>query len=101
MARSFYQANTSWSDSKINSHLRGIDFRKPVSVVDLSQGKTLAQYQLPGGHRGNYFTEIGAPANKLGIYTSGLTENRYTVPQSVQALRSTAASVIDDWSVDG
>jgi RHS repeat-associated protein len=100
-ARDFYRAATGWSDTKITSHLRGIDFNQAVSVVNLPAGTILVQYQLPGGRIGNYFAPPGTQANQLGIYTSGLVGNSYVLPRSVRALQSTAATVVDDWSMSG
>ncbi|HZQ47027.1 MAG TPA: polymorphic toxin type 46 domain-containing protein, partial [Verrucomicrobiae bacterium] len=71
----------------------------PVSIVNLPAGTSLGQYQLPGGRIGNYFAPPGTPANQLGIYTSGLINNSYSLKRPVQALQSTAASVTDDWSM--
>jgi RHS repeat-associated protein len=101
IARIFYSSATTWSDSKIALHLRGIDFNQPVSVVTLPAGTSLIQYQFPRGRIGNYFAPPGTPAHQLGIYTSGLVGNSYVLPHPVQALQSTAASVIDDWSMSG
>ena len=64
-ATEFYK-ETGWSPSKIDDHLRGIDFKKPVNVVELSGGTDLIQYQVPGGPTGNYFALPGTPANSLG-----------------------------------
>jgi len=99
LARDFYQANTNWSDSRIASHLQGIDFSQPAQTVNLSAGTDLIQYQLPGGPIGNYFAPPGTPANQLGIYTSGLVQNSYSLPNAVQALQSTAAPAVDSWSM--
>lgn len=64
-------------------------------------GSKLNQFQLPGGPVGNYFAVPGTPANSLGIYTSGLAENSHRLQQPTLALQSTAASVVDDWSMAG
>ncbi len=100
IARDFYRSTTGWDDARIAAHLRGIDFSQPVSVVNIPPGTSLVQFNLPG-RTGNYFAPVGTPANKLGIYTSGLIESRYTFEASTPALRSTAASVVDDWSMGG
>jgi RHS repeat-associated protein len=100
VARDFYRASTGWDDTRIASHLRGIDFSQPVGVVNIQAGTSLTQYNLPG-RVGNYFAPAGTPANSLGIYTSGLVESSHTFGASTPALRSTAASVIDDWSMSG
>jgi hypothetical protein len=99
VALDFYQSNTSWTDATIESHLRGIDLRRPVRVVTLSSRKELLQYHLPGRRPGNYYTLPGTSADQLGIYTSGLSSTPRFLVRSTRALSSTAASTIDDWSM--
>lgn len=98
VARDFYRATTGWSDSRIASHLRGIDFSQPVKIVDIPTGTSLTQFNLPG-RVGNYYAPAGTPANTLGIYTSGLIESSHTFGAPARALQSTAKSIIDDWSM--
>lgn len=99
IAQDFYKSNTTWTDARIQSHLRGIDFSKPVRVEVLPSRTELLQYHLPNQAPGNYFTLPGAPANQLGIYTSGLTETPRFLIGPTRALSSTAASIVDDWSM--
>jgi len=100
VARDFYRATTGWNDTKIASHLRGIDFSQPVNIVDIPAGASLTQFNLPG-RVGNYYAPVGTSANTLGIYTSGLTESSHVFGSPTRALQSTAASVVDDWSMSG
>ena len=100
VARDFYRATTGLNDTRIASHLRGIDFSQPVNIVDNPAGTALTQFNLPG-RVGNYYAPPGTPANTLGIYTSGLVESSHTFGAPTRALQSTAASVIDDWSMSG
>lgn len=101
VARDFYRETTSWSDTKIAAHMQGINFSQSVTPTQFPAGTPLVQYQLPGNPVGNYFAPPGTPANTLGIYTSGLTENNYILTQPALGLRSTAASAVDNWSMSG
>lgn len=109
---SFAQASRRWTAldayelsgieaSKIESHLRGIDFSKPVTMTTIPEGTTLAQFQLPNAPTGRYYALPGTPANTLGIYTSGLIERTQTFSAPTRALQSTAAPIIDNWSMSG
>lgn len=95
--------------SKIEGHTAGIDFSKPVEIISLPVGKTVNQYQVPGGPQGNYYAEPGIPPTKLGIsdkaknWKTGeiVTKevNVYETNSSVKVLRSTAARIDDTWSI--
>jgi RHS repeat-associated protein len=100
VARDFYRATTGWGDTRIASHMRGIDFSQPVNIVNIPAGTSLTQFNLPG-RVGNYYAPVGTPANSLGIYTSGFVENTHVFGSPTRALQSTAASVVDDWSMRG
>ncbi|MCC5846438.1 MAG: hypothetical protein JJU05_19480, partial [Verrucomicrobia bacterium] len=95
-ARSFYE-NTGWSNQRINSHIRGIDFTRPVSVATIRPGEIYVNHTAGG--LGNYFAEIGTPVNTLGINPAGRVPVQYSPRINTSALRSTAASVLDTWSV--
>ncbi|HTJ82069.1 MAG TPA: polymorphic toxin type 46 domain-containing protein, partial [Polyangiaceae bacterium] len=97
---------------EINSHLAGIDFRQPVHVETIPAETKLYTYNTPGAeHAGSYFTREPTPPTKIGIsenktYTvdgQSVTAPRelYTVTtkSEVQALVSTAAPKLDNWSV--
>jgi hypothetical protein len=89
--------------------MRGIDFSKPVELVELPKGKLLSQYQAPNSSKGSYFAEPNAKASELGInpkakLSNGTIVNKtktiYQTNDNVTVLKSTAKSgVIDDWSV--
>ncbi len=100
LARSFYR-KAGWEESRIESHLAGIDFTKPVDIVTLPKGAQLSQWNFADARLGNYFTEIGAGPNNLGIYTNGRFETVFSLQEQTQALRSTAAAATDTWSVSG
>jgi len=89
-ARSFYE-QTGWSSDRIDSHLQGIDFSRPVDVVTLPQGADVVQYQIPGNPVGRYFSPIGTPAETIGVDPTGRLANVFTTGQDVTVLRSFAA----------
>jgi hypothetical protein len=66
VARDFYRTTTGWSDTKIASHLRGIDFSQPVNIVDIPAGTSLTQFNLPG-RVGNYYAPVGTQQTPLAF----------------------------------
>jgi hypothetical protein len=59
----------------------------------------MSQWGGPGDRTGNYFALPGTPALGLEFIPHGRVETLYEATTSVQALRSTAASVTDSWSI--
>jgi len=90
-----------WPAARIESHLQGIDFTKPVTMTRIPAGIPLVQYQIPGAPIGNYFAAVGTPGNTLGFYTGGRVPTVHTFSPDVRALQSTAADITDTWSVPG
>ncbi|WP_346830271.1 polymorphic toxin type 46 domain-containing protein [Pseudomonas abietaniphila] len=91
-------------------YMNGLDFTKPVSVETINRGKTLWQYQVPGGRQGMWYSptpdiipsQLGI--NPLGqIYKTDIVVpkivNVYQSTEKVTLLRSTSAPVLDTWSV--
>jgi len=90
--------------------MKGFNFNKPVSVETISPGTKLWQYQVEGGAKGRWFSPIKeVEPTALGINPKGKhpetgeigvpkKSHEYQATQKVEALRGTAASVIDDWS---
>jgi uncharacterized Zn-binding protein involved in type VI secretion len=123
IARDFYLRNGSTYDPTLNggtggtrpfnpgeenSHLRGIDFNRPVEIVEAPTN--LSSYQAPGGRQGNYYSAAGVKPTELGIgdYASGSggapvlkTQTDYVVRQGTPALRTTARAIDDTWSIKG
>ncbi len=106
LAQDFY-AQQGWPQARIDSHLKGIDFSRPVAVVDIPEHTPLGQWQVPGGPKGNYFAPLQETPGKLGISSVGHDPTRGAVSKAqttyisnsrVPALRSHAASILDDWS---
>ena len=109
VAQSFY-AEQGWPQSRIDSHMSGIDFNQPVSVVTLPQDSQLSQWQVPGGSQGNYFAPASETPDRLGISPMGSDpagnvvpkgQIDYTSTEPTRALSSQAASVNDTWSTPG
>jgi hypothetical protein len=97
-ARSFYES-AGWSDARISSHLAGIDFSRPVDVISLSGGEALVQHMAPGSRVGNYFAPAGTSASMLGINPAGRVSVSFSPNTRVPVLRSTAAPIVDTWTV--
>jgi RHS repeat-associated protein len=96
---SFQQAG--FNPAQIQSHMAGIDFNNPVEAVTVPSGQPLSQFNYPGSSGGNYYTDVGSGPSGLGIYTNGRVETVSSFTTDVQALRSTAATTNDTWSVPG
>ena len=97
-ARSFYEA-AGWSEGRISNHMAGIDFLQPVDVVALPQGELVVQHVA--GPVGNYFAPLGTPAGSLGINPAGRVSTIFATGSDVSVLRSTAAPIVDTWTVPG
>lgn len=110
LARDFY-LKQGYAPKRIDSHLAGIDFNKPVEVVTLPKGTRVEQWQAPGSPQGNYYAPPGTPAEQLGIAPSALdrtsgqivdkVSTTYVTNREVEVLKSTAAAVNDTWSIPG
>jgi uncharacterized Zn-binding protein involved in type VI secretion len=112
LAENFY-LKSGTPQSKIDGHLAGIDFTKSVDVVTVEKGALLNQYQVPGAPQGSYYSPLsnGSSPSSLGI--SGQSTDRvtgtiidklpkpYEVTDPVEMLRSSAAPILDTWSIPG
>jgi len=122
VAHDFYANNGNTYDSstggrrplkedEIGSHLRGIDFTKPVTTgppppVPSPQD----QWQVPGGHQGQYYADPGTTPTELGIGAQGRNKKgqfttkettSYDMAPDTPYLQSTSAEIDDFWSVSG
>jgi len=97
VAYNFYR-RSGLSHEQALSHMKGVDFSKPVSVRKLREGKNLAQWRNPDRPVGHYFTEPGTPASQLGINPKGRAQESFTVVSDTKALGSRAAPVTDTWT---
>lgn len=113
-ARKFYE-ESGYKKTEIDSHLRGIDFKKPVTVESVPPPQKFYQYQsVRDGklRRGSYYTtDANAKPTDLGIHDNFVfrkngrecekfhIEINKVKPQ--RALKSTAYGTMDNWSVPG
>ncbi|HEX2687538.1 MAG TPA: polymorphic toxin type 46 domain-containing protein, partial [Kofleriaceae bacterium] len=101
-------------DARIEGHLRGIDFSKPVEVTTLPKGTVVQQTQPPGAPQGSYYAPPGTEPGKLGISPKGdlrgpdgetvmghvdKQTKLYVTTEDVVVLRSSAAKIEDTWSM--
>ena len=105
-AQDFY-AKQNWPQSRIDAHMKGIDFNQPVEVVPIEAGTSMSQWQTPGGSKGDYFASDAETPGSLGISTVGYDPNvgavskvrsSYTSDAPTSALKTTAAPMNDNWS---
>ena len=96
-ADDFYRS-AGYTEEQIASHVKGIDFSKPVVAATLPKGTIAVQYVAPNGRVGNYFAPPGTPASELGFYSGGRVLTTFVASQNVVVLKSTAASIVDNWS---
>lgn len=112
-ARKFYENNNpnNMTRERIDTHLSGIDFTKPVTIKKLpppgQNNVTVYQYNSPS-KVGNYYTlDPKAKPTDLGIadvYGPSLEPKvKYTgiLSDETTCLESTAKGVYDTWSVPG
>ena len=120
VARKFYEENTNWSSERIESHLQGIDYTKPVIVDKLpppgNKQVTVYQYRNISDEgkylQGNYYTlDSNATPSELGIADT-YSLNKGTLPfpkekfsgqisEELPCLRSTSRRIDDTWSMCG
>ena len=99
IAYNFY-TQAGFNTERALGHLGGIDFSQSVSVTKLTPGTGYVQY-VQNGNVGNYFAPIGTSAETIGISPIGRVPELFTPSQPLQALRSTAADIVDTWTVKG
>lgn len=111
-ARRFYE-EAGYKKTEIDSHLRGINYEKPITIENVPPPQTFYQYQgIRDGkfRRGSYYTtDKSATPSQLGIYDKFVKKDR-EFPKSQRqinnikpqrALKSTASGITDKWSVPG
>lgn len=72
-------------------HMRGIDFSKPVTVVDVPYGTTAQQWAYPG-RMGNYFSTMGETPIRLGIEQGERVPILFQSMGQTRALKSTTSN---------
>jgi hypothetical protein len=122
VAKDFYeQSFPDASEDRIASHLKCIDYSKPVELVDIPprgdgpNGDVLWQHSFPG-KVGSYFTpDKSTTADQLGAYGQVLVRGKSGAPDRVvpreqtrfrassqapvRGLQSTASPANDTWSI--
>jgi hypothetical protein len=109
----FYRSQ-GFADERIEGHLRGIDFSKPIEVMTLPKGTLIQQTQPPGAPQGSYYAPPGTEPGKLGIAPQGDVRGPdgdivvghadkgtkiYVTTEDVVVLKSTASKIEDNWSM--
>lgn len=101
VVRDFYNGKPGLGDSRAAQDLKGIDLDKPVDVVDIPPPPTMSQYvRKTTGKPGNFFDPQGnQTGDQLGLNDDPKirVQKSFKTPKG-QALRSTAAPIVDDWT---
>ena len=101
---SYFYASTDLTSARYADDSRGIDFSKPLEVIDIPAGATWFQYVRSGYDTirfGNFFSPVvTATPDCLGISGAGRAEYKAVLP-SGQGLKSVAAPIVDNWTTPG
>lgn len=101
VVRDFYKDKPGLGDARASQDLKGIDLDKPVQVVSIPPPPQMSQYvRRRSGKPGNFFDPIGnQTGDQLGLNDDPkIRESKAFVTPRGQALRSTAAPIVDDWT---
>jgi hypothetical protein len=101
VARDYYLSAAGIDEARFLEQARGIDFSESVEVVKVAKGTTLYQWVQPGRGAGRYFSYDPLTPEMLGIYAGARQLKRFVVTEDVSVLRSTAAPMLDTWTVPG
>ncbi|RMM90791.1 polymorphic toxin type 46 domain-containing protein [Pseudomonas savastanoi] len=105
-----YFESRGFTEEHYKPYMEGIDFTKPVTLETINSGKKLWQFQVPGGRQGMWYsltpnvkpTELGINPNALMYKTNYEAQrvlNIYQSTEKVTVLRSTAAPILDKFSI--
>ena len=101
---SYFYASTDLTSARYSDDSKGIDFSKPLEVIDIPAGTTWYQYVRTGYDTvrfGNFFSPVvTATPDCLGISGAGRAEYKAVLP-SGQGLKSVAAPIVDNWTTPG
>ncbi len=110
LAHDFYKEQ-GMLEHKIEAHIEGIDFTKPVERITLKKGSIVEQHQIPNATQGNYYAQVGTDARQLGISkevldgkTGKLVERqpkKYILDKDTEVLSSSTRAIDDTWSIPG
>lgn len=81
------------SQHKLASHLKGIDFRKPVTIKTLPKGTCIVQYVRKNGQPGLYCAYPGTQPRDLAIWARGREVQEWTITKPTRVLESTASKM--------
>jgi peptidoglycan hydrolase-like protein with peptidoglycan-binding domain len=109
----FQTKNGKLDTNKINDHLKGIDYTKPVQARTAPPPESAVQWQVPNGKQGQYYAKPETSPSELGIGRWGLEESSSgklqvaekqpvsypSVQEGTPVLESTAARMDDTWSL--
>ena len=95
-AGEFLEKTGRMDESSACECLSGIDFSRPVQVVPLPD-KLYVQYVTK--HRGIWFTDTGLTPDLVGLAKGNRQRKLFRPAGVVHALRSTARSIRDDWTI--
>lgn len=101
---SYFYASTDLTSARYADDSKGIDFSKPLEVIDVAAGTTWYQYVRTGYDSirfGNFFSPVvTATPDCLGISGTGRAEYKAILPAG-QGLKSVAAPIVDSWTTPG
>ncbi|CBS86764.1 polymorphic toxin type 46 domain-containing protein [Azospirillum lipoferum] len=101
---SYFYASTDLTSARYADDSKGIDFSKPLEVIDIPAGTIWYQYVRTGYDTvrfGNFFSPVvTATPDCLGISGAGRAEYKAVLP-SGQGLKSVAAPIVDNWTTPG
>ncbi len=95
-AGEFLEKTGRMSESGACKCLKGIDFSKPVTAVRLPNSVYVQYVQQ---HKGVWFTDTGLTPDKIGLAEGRRIQKLFKPAGTVHALRSTARSIKDTWTV--
>jgi uncharacterized Zn-binding protein involved in type VI secretion len=101
VVRDFYNGKPGLGPDRASQDLKGVDLNKPVQVVDIPPPPQMSQYvRKTSGKPGNFFDPLGnQTGDQLGLNDDPAirVQKTFVTPKG-QALRSTAAPIVDDWT---
>lgn len=97
LAGEFLEKTARLSEGEACACLTGIDFSKPVEVVKLPE-RIYVQYLR--AHKGIWFTDTGLTPDAVGLAEGKRKRKLFKPLGKVPALKSTARSIKDTWTLD-
>jgi hypothetical protein len=108
VATDFYETLPSFKGNSVDigKQLVGIDFSKPVGLLEVRKGERFIAWDVPGGELGNYLTKPGFSPSEIGIAASegvggvimAKVPTVYEATEDMLVLASHANFAFDSWS---